>query len=274
MLSPLRLPYPLTLKVAGCDGVMNAWYDDEVITVCYELLAAILQNAEAQDLPAGVTKADTILGPALDVFLHETGHAVFNMLQIPVLGREEDAANFSAYVMLRLSKPEARRMILGSAYHRSMQTSAAGAAPSRNAFSDEHSLPAQRAFNVLCIAYGADKELFADIVEKEFLPKGRAEGCGVEYDDLTFAMTKLIGPHIVEGRGQTISSGLDQNRQCPTRAAEPLGCSGKKSTQLSPWKEAAYLIPSSERRKPPARASLRQTKLPLKPRPERFCRFR
>ena len=98
--------------------------------------------------------------------------------------------------MLRLSKPEARRMILGSAYHRAMQTSAADAALSRNAFSDEHSLPAQRAFNVLCIAYGADKELFADIVEKEFLPKGRAEGCGVEYDDLTFAMTKLIGPHI------------------------------------------------------------------------------
>jgi Putative metallopeptidase len=196
LLSPLRLPYPLTLKVAGCDGVMNAWYDDELITVCYELLAAILQNAAAQDLPAGVTKADTIPGPALDVFLHETGHAVFNMLQIPVLGREEDAADqFSAYVMLRLSKPEARRMILGSAYHRAVQTPA-DAAPSRNAFSDEHSLPAQRAFNVLCIAYGADRELFADIVEKEFLPKGRAEGCGIEYDDLTFAMTKLIGPHI------------------------------------------------------------------------------
>ena len=74
---------------------MNAWYDDEVITVCYELLAAILQNAEAQDLPAGVTKADTILGPALDVFLHETGHAVFNMLQIPVLGREEMSGSSS-----------------------------------------------------------------------------------------------------------------------------------------------------------------------------------
>ena len=27
-----------------------------------------------------------------EVFLHETGHALFNMLKIPVLGREEDAA--------------------------------------------------------------------------------------------------------------------------------------------------------------------------------------
>jgi hypothetical protein len=77
-----------------CDGAMNAWYDDEVITVCYELLADILKSAPAQDLPIGVSRADTVIGPVLAVFLHETGHAVFNMLQIPVLGREEDAARF------------------------------------------------------------------------------------------------------------------------------------------------------------------------------------
>jgi Putative metallopeptidase len=197
LLRPLRLPYPLTLKVAGCDGVTNAWYRDEVITVCYELLAAILKNAATNDPPVGVSKADTVLGAALDVFLHETGHAVFNMLQIPVLGREEDAADqFSAYVMLRLSKDEARRMILGSAYHHAIQMPGPDVTPSRDAFSNEHSMPAQRAYNVLCIAYGADSKLFADIVEKDFLPKRRAEGCEIEYEDLTFAMTRLIGPHI------------------------------------------------------------------------------
>ena len=122
LLSPLRLSYPLTLKVAGCDGAMNAWYNDEVVTVCYELLADILKSAPAHDLPIGVSRADTIIGPALNVFLHETGHAVFNMLQIPVLGREEDAADqFAAYLILRLGKDEARRMILGSAYHHSIQ---------------------------------------------------------------------------------------------------------------------------------------------------------
>jgi len=49
---------------------------------------------------------------------------------------------------------------------------------------------------VLCIAYGADKKLFADVVDEGFLPKKRAETCSYEYEDLTFAMTKLIGPHI------------------------------------------------------------------------------
>ena len=51
------------------------------------------------------------------MFLHETGHAVFDQLKVPVLGREEDAADlFSAYIMLQLGKEDARRLILGSAY--------------------------------------------------------------------------------------------------------------------------------------------------------------
>ncbi|MDO9563575.1 MAG: DUF4344 domain-containing metallopeptidase [Bradyrhizobium sp.] len=197
LLSPLRLPYPLTFKVAGCDGVANAWYYDEVITVCYELLADFLKNAPKQDLPLGVSRADTIIGPALDTFLHETGHAVFRMLQIPVLGREEDAADqFSAYIMLRLGKDEARGMILGAAYQYRLRVPEPQVAIPIEKFSDEHSLPAQRAFSMLCIAYGADKKLFADIVEKRFLPRTRADGCEIEYEDLTFAMTKLISPHI------------------------------------------------------------------------------
>jgi hypothetical protein len=62
LLSPLRLPHPLTLKVASCDGVPNAWYEDEVVTLCYELLAEILKNATTRDLSAaGVSKADIIL---------------------------------------------------------------------------------------------------------------------------------------------------------------------------------------------------------------------
>ena len=202
LLSPLRLPYPLKLTVAGCDGVPNVWYSNEVVKVCYELLAEFLKHASKQELPMGITRADTILGPVLDVFLHETGHAVYDMLQIPILGRQEDAADqFAAYVMLRLGKEEARKLILGAAYGYNIQMpQGVRVTMEVDAFSNEHSLPAQRAYNVLCIAYGADSKLFADVVELEFLPKKRAELCPYEYEDLTFAMTKLIGPHIDKRR--------------------------------------------------------------------------
>ena len=197
LLKPLLLPRPLKLRLSDCDGAPNAWFDDDVITVCYELLADFLKNAPAQDLPIGISKADTVLGPALDTLLHETGHAVFRMWDIPVLGREEDAADqFSAYVMLRMEKDEARRMILGSAYQYKLYMPGPQVSVPIASFSDEHSLPAQRAFNILCLAYGAEPKVFADIVEKGFLPKQRAEMCAVEYGDTAFAFQKLIAPHI------------------------------------------------------------------------------
>ena len=54
LLSPLRLPRPLLLKVSGCDGEANAWYDKGFVTVCYEYLADILKNAPEDMLPSGI----------------------------------------------------------------------------------------------------------------------------------------------------------------------------------------------------------------------------
>jgi hypothetical protein len=131
----------------------------------------------------------------LDVFLHETGHAVFDQLKLPVLGREEDAADlFSAYIMLQFGKEDARRLILGNAYQ--YKEDVVNPQVPLTKYADEHGIPAQRFFNVLCLAYGADQKLFADVVEKGYLPKGRAEYCDLEYEQTTFAFKTLIGPYI------------------------------------------------------------------------------
>ena len=205
VLSPLRLPRALRLKVEGCDGVSNAWYDDDAVTVCYEYLDDILQNAPQETTPAGVTHADAIVGPTLEVFLHEVGHAVFDYLGVPVLGREEDAADqFAAYVLLQFAKSDARRLIAGVAYTEHVEASKPST--KKNPFADEHGLPAQRFYNVLCIAYGADAKLFADVVEKGYLPKERAEGCTDEYEQVARAMTKLIRPYI----DQTLAKRVDR----------------------------------------------------------------
>jgi hypothetical protein len=198
LLAPLRLPEPLLFKVEGCDGDANAWYEDRTVTVCYELIEEFQRNAPRRDLAIGLSRQDTVIGPTVDTFLHESGHAIFDILEIPVLGREEDAADqFSAFIMLRLDKERARRLILGTAYgYRSMQPGRQFVIMRRNTLADEHSTPGQRMFNVLCMAYGADKALFADVVEKKFLPKNRAELCAMEYRDIAFAFIKLVGPHI------------------------------------------------------------------------------
>ena len=92
-----------------------------------------------------------------------------------------------------------------------------GGRVSIQSLSNEHSTPAQRTFNILCIAYGADKKLFADIVEKDFLPKERAEVCAREYDDSQLCHDKADRPAYRQAPGQKISRSLGKNRQCPAR---------------------------------------------------------
>lgn len=197
LLRPLRLPHRLLLQTKGCEGIANAWSNDETVTVCYEYLDEIWKNAAEKTTPAGISPVDTLIGPFVDVFLHETGHAVFSILQIPLFGREEDAADqFSTYIMLRFSKEEARRLILGSAYQYKGDLSAPRVTIEQQKFADEHGTSAQRFFNLLCTAYGADPKLFDDVVKKGFLPEERAVGCEREYAQVSRAFDTLIGPHI------------------------------------------------------------------------------
>jgi len=215
LLSPLRLPRPLPIKVVGCDGVSDAWYDESLVTLCYEFLDEIVKNAPAQALPIGVTKLDAILGPFLDLALHEAGHAVFDYLKIPVLGREEDAADtFSAYIMLQFGD-SARRLIAGTAYQYQADMQNPQVSMALKTFSDSHGTGQQRFFNVLCLAYGGNQKLFADVVEKGYLPKDRAEGCEDEYKQAKFALEKLIGPYVDKPKAKAIQKSWirDLNQQ-------------------------------------------------------------
>jgi hypothetical protein len=140
-------------------------------------------------------------GPAFDVFLHEVGHAMFDLLDVPLFGREEDAADqFSAMIMLQFNKAEAQRLILGTAYAYKVEVEGTTEEVGMTDFADEHGTPAQRFYNLLCIAYGAEPELFADVVKKGYLPNDRAEGCEDEYALVKKAWQRLIEPHIDEAR--------------------------------------------------------------------------
>jgi AAA+ superfamily predicted ATPase len=129
---------------------------------------------------------------------HEAGHALFDMLSIPVLGREEDAADqFAALAMLQFDKQRARKLILATAnqYATGMMRQLKNNLPG-STFAGTHGHPAQRFFNILCMAYGADSKLFADLVDRGYLPEDRAEGCEGEYAQARHAFEKLVGPFV------------------------------------------------------------------------------
>jgi hypothetical protein len=228
LLSPFRLPRTLTVKVEGCDGDTNAWYADDAVTVCYEYLRDVWRNAFKHTSFDGVAQIDVMLGPLFDVFLHEFGHALFDLLDVPLFGREEDAADqVSAYIMLHFGKPEARRLILGTAYAYKVEVEGTTEPVAMTDFADEHGTPGQRFYNLLCIAYGADAELFADLVRKGYLPKDRADGCEDEYKQVAKAFERLIAPHVDQQIAKQVMDRSwlpDPTSKLPTR---PVPAAGK-----------------------------------------------
>jgi Putative metallopeptidase len=205
ILSPFRLPVELTLKATGCEGAVNAWYAREgsrpTVTVCYEFLHHIFEGAPASTTAAGVSRADAILGQFFYLVTHEVGHAMFDILDVPLFGREEDAADqFAAYIMLQFGKDRARRLIGGAATSYRSYIGNAKDKPSATlpiaAFSSNHGQPEERFYNLLCAAYGADPAEFAFAVENEYLPKTRAQSCGHEFYTLTKAFHLTITPYV------------------------------------------------------------------------------
>ena len=116
---------------------------------------------------------------------------------MPIFGNEEDAADqFATYVMLQFGKDDARRLITGAAYAYERYVQNPEVSAPLVAFSDVHAPPAQRYFNILCLAYGANEDLFADVVARGYLPKTRAKNCKREYDHVAYAFRELVTPHL------------------------------------------------------------------------------
>jgi hypothetical protein len=194
LFSPFRLPTDLTIQTLECDGIANAWYERAGVTLCYELLSLISQPI-AKD--AGIAHEDAVIGQFLYIAGHEVGHAMFDLLNVPIFGNEEDAADqFSTYLMLRLGSDQARRLIFGAAYYYREHLQNETVTTKLKTFSDAHSRPQQRFYNLLCMAYGANSAMFAELVSKEYLPKQRAMGCKREYRKVENAFQALIIPHV------------------------------------------------------------------------------
>ena len=100
--SPLRLPVELTVRTKEC-GMSNAWYQRPTITLCYEYLREMQQMAPKETSPDGITPTDAIVGQFLYTASHEMGHAVFDLLNVPVFGPPEaDADEFAAHVLMSI----------------------------------------------------------------------------------------------------------------------------------------------------------------------------
>ena len=85
------MPYPV--RIVFGSGIPGPQYSPGVINMPYEFLAqnyAVLVESEYSDIPEDL--AEAIVDATEFVLYHEIGHAMVDILNIPILGKEEDAA--------------------------------------------------------------------------------------------------------------------------------------------------------------------------------------
>ncbi|HBE19266.1 MAG TPA: hypothetical protein DEA78_15750 [Cyanobacteria bacterium UBA11159] len=194
----LNLPVDVPIVFAEC-GQENAFYikDKQAIVVCMDLITAFadLFQADAPDtsLRESFGKAGQVL---VFIVYHEMGHALVDLLDLPVTGKEEDAVDeLAAVLLLEPDTAASERAILNTAISFLLQGQQTVDAKNI-AFWDEHSLDMQRFYNLLCLMYGKYPEKYAALVEKDILPAARAGRCENEYAKKRDSWYRLLSPHI------------------------------------------------------------------------------
>jgi hypothetical protein len=193
-LAPLRLPKKLEIRTAECGGLRTPYKEGGPATICYEYIAAI-ENAAPDDwLPIGgqrFVRQYALIGAFVHVALTEVALAAFDMLEIPVWGRDEYAAdNAAGLIMLNFGRDVAYKTLIGTTWYLA-QTSLSGVGSFTYARGAD--VGAQRFFNYLCLAYGADPQTFGFV--KPLLQR-RAENCADEYQSVLDAFKATVMPHV------------------------------------------------------------------------------
>jgi hypothetical protein len=136
-----------------------------------------------------------VLGNTLFVMAHEMGHALIYEMNMPVLGREEDAADsFALVTALKMGNRFSERVLLEAA--KGWVLTATRDKGEQLAFYDEHGLDLQRAYNVVCMMVGSDPEKYGRLAEETKLPEERQKSCVRDYKTTAWSWEEMLKPHL------------------------------------------------------------------------------
>ncbi|MEM8642161.1 MAG: DUF4344 domain-containing metallopeptidase [Cyanobacteria bacterium P01_G01_bin.54] len=191
------LPQDIEVFFAEC-GEANAYYDlDNVeITMCYELIDQFMAIF-ADDILTEEDFDNEVIDAALFTFFHELGHALVHQYELPITGREEDAVDDFATIML-IDAYEDEAGVLSGLWQFELEAIEEQEYLEDLPYWGEHSLSSQRFYNMACLIYGSDPEGYEFLVAEDYLPGDRAENCPDEYEQKSNAWWSLIEPYLLE----------------------------------------------------------------------------
>jgi Putative metallopeptidase len=154
-----------------------------------------------------IDRVEFVVGNVLFWLLHEMVHVLVTEMHLPVLGREEDAADtYAVLAMLKIGTDFSHRVLADAAKgwfyddRRDQQTGA------KLLFYDEHNLSQQRAYQIVCLMVGSDPTKFKELANEVKMPETRRETCRRDFAKASAAWNAVLMPHRRAGDGPEVQT--------------------------------------------------------------------
>ncbi len=141
-------------------------------------------------------RVEFVVGNVLFMLVHEMGHVHISEMHLPVLGREEDAADaHAALTLLKMGTGFSRRVLIAAAKGWFLSDRRDQQTHTMPAFYDEHGLSQQRAYQIVCLMVGSDREKFNDLADETHLPQSRRDSCKEDYAQASWSWDTVLNPY-------------------------------------------------------------------------------
>ncbi len=186
----VAFPTDVKIEVVECDEV-NAYYfsDSSKISICYEFLEYGMSLQHKDN-----TEEEKLLFSTAFTMLHEMGHAMIDKLDLPITGKEENAADELAMIILMSDTTDDTYF---AAIDGTMQFYEDALQEDLTAYNyyDTHAPSLERYYDMLTMIVGADSVFAANMVGegKYQLHPERAEVAEDEYFKKLDSWKRLLG---------------------------------------------------------------------------------
>jgi Putative metallopeptidase len=170
----------------------------KTITVSYPFVVYIAKTLK-ENFPA-LRSNDYEFGQelaAVDGFVltHEFGHALIALFNLPVLGKEEDAADsLAAVFFIKFVSGGAQYAFDAAKFFHAMSARQRKLAPAD--YWDQHSLDEQRADSIVCWVAGSGQQTYQAVAKLGILGQDRLKTCPAEYQQKLQSWTELLRQHV------------------------------------------------------------------------------
>jgi hypothetical protein len=192
----IALPRDVYLNLDTC-GEANAFYNPSgpQIKICNELITQYEKEFKTVSKDPKEVE-DMVEDTLVQTLFHELGHCLIDQWDLPATGREEDAVDQLATVLLLDGSASGQKSAINAALEFAIASS--DEEKGDMLFWDEHSFSKTRFYDMLCLVYGSNPSKNAFIIGDDTLPKKRAERCPGEYKKADHAWMKLLQPYILQ----------------------------------------------------------------------------